>query len=67
MKRSATRILAFSLLGLTSVISAATLQQEIAAARPNETISIERGVHSGPITHQKTAPSSWPTRRRNSR
>ncbi len=53
MKRSATRVLAFGLLGLTSVVSAATLQQKIDAASPNDTILVEPGLHSGPITLNK--------------
>ena len=49
----APRILALVLLSPTSVVSAATLQQEINAASPNDSILVERGIHAGPILINK--------------
>ena len=49
----APRIIVAALLSLTSAVSAATLQQKIDAASPNEIIQIESGVHPGPITINK--------------
>ena len=49
----APQILALALLGLTNAASAATLQERIDAAAPNETITVESGVHPGPITIDK--------------
>ena len=49
----APQIAAIVLLGLASVTSAATLQERIDAAAPNETIRVESGVHSGAIVINK--------------
>ena len=49
----APRILALALFCLTSAASAATLQERINAAAPNDTIVVESGVHPGPVTINK--------------
>ncbi len=49
----ATQILALVFLGLSSAASAATLQERIKAAAPNDTILVEAGVHAGPVTIDK--------------
>ena len=46
------QIIAIALL-LTTYAGAATLQQRINAAAPNETVRIEAGIHSGPIIISK--------------
>ncbi len=49
----APQILALAFWGLTSAVSAATLQQEIDAASPNDSILVEPGIHAGPILINK--------------
>ncbi|MEO8439976.1 MAG: NosD domain-containing protein [Spartobacteria bacterium] len=49
----AARIIACALLALTSSASALTLQQQIDAAAPNETLKVAAGVHPGSITINK--------------
>jgi len=51
-RQCATRALVFTLC-LTTITSAATLQQQIDAAAPNETIRVESGVHFGAIVINK--------------
>ena len=46
-------ILVLTLLCLTSAASAATIQEQIDAAAPNDTISVAAGLHPGPITISK--------------
>jgi nitrous oxidase accessory protein len=46
-------ILVLGLFSLTSALSAATLQEQIDAAAPNDTIHVAAGVHAGPITIAK--------------
>ena len=55
MKRGdrAPQIAAMVVMGLTSTISAATLQQQIDAAQPNASILVEPGVHPGSVTISK--------------
>src|SRR5438105_8813407 len=45
----ATQILAAIILVLTSHLTAATLQERIDSAAPNETIALESGTYTGPI------------------
>ena len=47
------RILALAFLGLTIAFSAATLQERIDAALPNESILVEPGVYAGSLTINK--------------
>lgn len=49
----APRVFALALLGLTNAASAATLQQRIDGAVPNESIQVAAGQHAGPITITK--------------
>ncbi len=49
-RRAAPRIIALTLFALTTHVSALTLQQQIDAASPNETLKVATGVHRGPIT-----------------
>ena len=49
----APQIVALVLLGLTSMTSAATLQERVDAAAPHEVIRVEPGIHSGPIVIDK--------------
>ncbi len=49
----ATQILALAFFALTSVASAATLQEQIDGAAPNEAIQVEAGIHDGPVTINK--------------
>jgi nitrous oxidase accessory protein len=46
----APKVLALLLLALTSEASAATLQQQINGAAPNESILVPAGIHPGPLT-----------------
>ncbi len=49
----APRILLCAFFGLTTAASAATLQEQIDGAAPNESIQVSAGVYSGPITISK--------------
>ncbi len=51
--RAPQMILCAALLGLTSLASAATLQEQIDATAPNATIHVATGIHPGPITIAK--------------
>ena len=53
MRTHRSRILALAFLGLTNAISAATLQERIDAALPNESITIGPGVYAGSLTINK--------------